>query len=97
MLGLGMASSHAPMMFQKAQYWPRVMERLQREALEDPVVERLIDAPGVVHARKVREPAGSVDRDAFGPVAERLVDGRTFHRPQQNRRSEKIQQQKNDQ
>ena len=34
MLGLGMASSHAPMMFQKAQYWPRVMERLQREARE---------------------------------------------------------------
>src|SRR5437016_1697934 len=33
-LGLGMASSHAPMMFQKAQYWPRVMERLQREARE---------------------------------------------------------------
>ena len=34
MLGLAMASSHAPMMFQKAQYWPRVMERLQREARE---------------------------------------------------------------
>lgn len=34
MLGLGMASAHAPMMFQKAQYWPRVMERLQREARE---------------------------------------------------------------
>ena len=34
MLGMGMASSHAPMMFQKAQYWPRVMERLQREARE---------------------------------------------------------------
>jgi protocatechuate 4,5-dioxygenase beta chain len=34
MLGLGMASSHAPMMFQKAQYWPRVMERLPREARE---------------------------------------------------------------
>jgi Catalytic LigB subunit of aromatic ring-opening dioxygenase len=34
MLGLGMASSHAPMMFQKAQYWPRVMERLNREARE---------------------------------------------------------------
>jgi hypothetical protein len=23
MLGLGMASAHAPMMFQKAQYWPK--------------------------------------------------------------------------
>src|SRR5262252_9118613 len=34
MLGLGMASSHAPMMFQKAQYWPRVVERLPAEARE---------------------------------------------------------------
>ena len=32
MLGLGMASSHAPMMFQKAQYWPRVVERIPAEA-----------------------------------------------------------------
>ena len=34
MLGMGMASSHAPMMFQKAQYWPRVMGRIQAEARE---------------------------------------------------------------
>ena len=34
MLGLGMASSHAPMMFQKAQYWPRVVERIPAEARE---------------------------------------------------------------
>ena len=34
MLGMGMASSHAPMMFQKAQYWPRVMERIPAEARE---------------------------------------------------------------
>ncbi len=34
MLGMGMASSHAPMMFQKAQYWPRVVDRLPKEALE---------------------------------------------------------------
>ena len=34
MLGLGMASSHAPMMFQKAQYCPRVVERLPAEARE---------------------------------------------------------------
>ena len=34
MLGLGMASSHAPMMFQKAQYWPRVVERIPPEARE---------------------------------------------------------------
>jgi hypothetical protein len=34
MLGLGLASSHAPMMFQKAQYWPRVVERIPPEARE---------------------------------------------------------------
>lgn len=34
MLGLGMASSHAPMMFQKGQYWPRVVERIPPEARE---------------------------------------------------------------
>jgi protocatechuate 4,5-dioxygenase beta chain len=34
MLGLGMASSHAPMMFQKAAAWPRVLERIPAEARE---------------------------------------------------------------
>jgi protocatechuate 4,5-dioxygenase beta chain len=34
MLGLGMASAHAPMMFQKAQYWPKVLERIPAEARE---------------------------------------------------------------
>ena len=34
MLGLGMASSHAPMMFQKAQYWPKVVDRIPAEARE---------------------------------------------------------------
>src|SRR5215831_12502534 len=34
MLGLGMASSHAPMMFQKAQYWPRMIERIPAQARE---------------------------------------------------------------
>jgi hypothetical protein len=34
MLGLGMASSHAPMMFQKAQFWPRMLERIPAEARE---------------------------------------------------------------
>jgi len=34
MLGLGMASSHAPMMFQKAEYWPRVVGRIPAEARE---------------------------------------------------------------
>ena len=34
MLGLGLASSHAPMMFQKAQYWPKVVERIPKIARE---------------------------------------------------------------
>jgi protocatechuate 4,5-dioxygenase beta chain len=34
MLGMGMASSHAPMMFQKAEYWPRVVGRIPAEARE---------------------------------------------------------------
>jgi protocatechuate 4,5-dioxygenase beta chain len=34
MLGLGMASSHAPMMFQKAEHWPKVVGRIPPEARE---------------------------------------------------------------
>ena len=34
MLGFGMASSHAPMMFQKAEFWPRVVGRIPKEARE---------------------------------------------------------------
>ena len=34
MLGMGLASSHAPMMFQKALYWPRMLERIPAEARE---------------------------------------------------------------
>ena len=34
MLGLGMASAHAPMMFQKAQFWPRMLERIPAQARE---------------------------------------------------------------
>lgn len=34
MLGMGMASAHAPMMFQKAQYWPRMLERIPSQARE---------------------------------------------------------------
>jgi hypothetical protein len=34
MLGMGMASAHAPMMFQKAQYWPRMLDRIPAEARE---------------------------------------------------------------
>jgi protocatechuate 4,5-dioxygenase beta chain len=50
MLGLGMASAHAPMMFQKAQYWPRVVERIPAKAREHlPHSARVeIDSPAVV-------------------------------------------------
>ncbi len=34
MLGMGMASAQAPMMFQKAQHWPRMVERIPVEARE---------------------------------------------------------------
>ena len=50
MLGLGMASSHAPMMFQKAQYWPRVVERIPPVAREHlPVSARAeIATPAII-------------------------------------------------
>jgi Catalytic LigB subunit of aromatic ring-opening dioxygenase len=50
MLGLGMASSHAPMMFQKAQDWPRVVERIPLEAREQlPRSARVeIDTPAII-------------------------------------------------
>jgi hypothetical protein len=57
MLGLGMASSHAPMMFQKAQYWPRVVERIPAEAREHlPHSARVeIATPAVIdgHIRRI--------------------------------------------
>ncbi|HTY79657.1 MAG TPA: hypothetical protein VMI34_17665 [Candidatus Bathyarchaeia archaeon] len=57
MLGLGMASSHAPMMFQKAQYWPRVVERIPAEAREHlPVSARTeIATPAIIdgHIRRI--------------------------------------------
>ena len=50
MLGLGMASAHAPMMFQKAQYWPRMLERIPAQAREHlPHSARVeLASPGVV-------------------------------------------------
>jgi len=57
MLGLGMASSHAPMMFQKAQYWPRVVERIPAQAREHlPVSARTeIATPAIIdgHIRRI--------------------------------------------
>jgi protocatechuate 4,5-dioxygenase beta chain len=45
-----MASSHAPMMFQKAEYWPRVVERIPAEAREQlPKSARLeIATPAII-------------------------------------------------
>src|SRR3989442_10736537 len=50
MLGMGMASSHAPMMFQKAQYWPRVLERIPAEARGDPPQRTPVEdaTPGII-------------------------------------------------
>ena len=57
MLGFGMASSHAPMMFQKAQYWPRVVERIPAQAREHlPVSARTeIATPAIIdgHIRRI--------------------------------------------
>src|SRR2546428_11699261 len=75
MLGMGMASSHAPMMFQKAQYWPRVVERIPAEAREHlPHSARVeIATPAVIdwHIQRI-EAAFAVLREqlkAFRPDA----------------------------
>jgi hypothetical protein len=68
MLGMGMASSHAPMMFQKAQYWPRMVERIPAEAREQlPHSARVeIATPAIVdgHIRRI-EAAFTVLRGAL--------------------------------
>ena len=75
MLGLGMASSHAPMMFQKAQYWPRVVERIPPEAREQlPRSARVeIATPSIIESHVQRiEAALTVLREqlrAFRPDA----------------------------
>ena len=75
MLGMGMASSHAPMMFQKAQYWPRVLERIPAEAREHlPQSARVeIATPAIIdgHIQRI-EAAFATLRDqlkAFQPDA----------------------------
>jgi hypothetical protein len=75
MLGMGLASSHAPMMFQKAQYWPRVVDRIPKEAREHlPLSARIeIATPAIIdgHIRKI-EAAFAVLRDqlrAYRPDA----------------------------
>ena len=72
MLGLGMASSHAPMMFQKAQYWPRVMERLNREAREQlpKSAREEIATPAIIDDKVRRIEA------ALAVLRERLQDDR---------------------
>jgi Catalytic LigB subunit of aromatic ring-opening dioxygenase len=75
MLGMGMASSHAPMMFQKAQYWPRMVDRIPPEAREQlPHSARVeIATPAIVEAHVQRiETAFAVLREqlqAFRPDA----------------------------
>jgi protocatechuate 4,5-dioxygenase beta chain len=75
MVGLGLASSHAPMMFQKAAYWPRVVERIPAEAREQlPKSARTeIATPSIIesHIRRI-EAAFAVLREqlqAFRPDA----------------------------
>ena len=60
MLGLGMASSHAPMMFQKAQYWPRVVGRIPAEAREQlpRSAREEIASPAIIEANIQRIEAG---------------------------------------
>ena len=60
MLGLGMASSHAPMMFQKAQYWPRVVGRIPAEAREQlpRSAREEIATPAIIDANIQRIEAG---------------------------------------
>lgn len=75
MLGLGMASSHAPMMFQKAQYWPRVIERIPAAAREQlPTSARTeIASPALIESHIQRiEAAFAILREqlsAFKPDA----------------------------
>ena len=75
MLRFGMASSHAPMMFQKAQYWPRVVERIPPEAREQlPKSARVeIATPAIIESHVQRiEAAFAVLREqlrAFRPDA----------------------------
>jgi protocatechuate 4,5-dioxygenase beta chain len=68
MLGMGMASSHAPMMFQKAQYWPRVVERIPAEAREQlPRTARVeMATPAIIeeHIRRI-EAAFAVLREGL--------------------------------
>src|SRR5919198_5316553 len=73
MLGLGMASSHAPMMFQKAQYWPRVVDRIPPEAREQlPKSARVeIATPSIIDSHVQRIEA------AFAVLREQL----TAYRP----------------
>src|SRR2546422_11570760 len=62
MLGLGMASSHAPMMFQKAQYWPKVIDRIPAVAREQlPKSARIeIATPSIIESHIQRIEAAFV-------------------------------------
>jgi protocatechuate 4,5-dioxygenase beta chain len=56
MLELGLASSHAPMMFQRAEHWPKLLERLRPEVRDSlPLNARLeVETPGVIDNKVAR-------------------------------------------
>ena len=92
MLGLGMASSHAPMMFQKAQYWPRVVGRIPAEAREQlpRSAREEIASPAIIEANIQRIEAGLAtlreQLRAYRPDAlahDRRRPGRSVRRRQQ--------------
>jgi protocatechuate 4,5-dioxygenase beta chain len=75
MLGMAMASAHAPMMFQKAEYWPRVVDRIPPEAREHlPRSARVeIATPAVIdgHIRRIEAAFAALRSElaAFRPEA----------------------------
>ncbi|HTE84517.1 MAG TPA: hypothetical protein VK821_07275 [Dehalococcoidia bacterium] len=68
MLELGLASSHAPMMFQRAEHWPKLLERLRPEVRESlPFNAKLeVGTPGVIENKIARINA------AFGALREQV-------------------------
>ena len=72
MLGMAMASSHAPMMFQKAQYWPRVVERIPAEAREALLAQVPLKRIGT--AREVAEMVRFLAGDGAA-----YITGQVFH------------------
>jgi hypothetical protein len=67
MLGMGMASAHAPIMFQEAQYCPRMVERIPPEAREHlPHSARVELATPAIIDGYITMPAGSTSPSTTG-------------------------------